>query len=74
MKTKDLRKLKPEEQNKRLKELKTELIKLTGESATGTPPKSPGQLRQVKKTIAKIKTLQREKEIESLKNKTTEEQ
>ena len=74
MKTKDIRKLKPEEMNKRLKELNTELIKLAGESATGTPPKSPGQIRQVKRTIAKIKTMQREKEIENLKNKPTEAQ
>lgn len=77
MKTKDLRKQKTEELNKKLAELKSELIQLQGEAATGTPPKNPGQINKVKKTIARILTMQQEAEIQELisknqKNKKTE--
>lgn len=72
MKIKEIRKLKGEELQKKKSELKTELIKLKGQSATGTPPKSPGQIKQIKRTLAKMKTLQREKELESMKKKKEE--
>ena len=72
MKIKDIRKLKGEELNKKKSELTTELIKLKGQSATGTPPKSPGQIKQIKRTLAKMKTLQREKELESIKKNKEE--
>ena len=49
-----------EDIDKKLIEAKTELIKLNSQVATGTTIKSPGQIKQLKKTIAKIKTLQNE--------------
>lgn len=61
MKIKDLRKLKPEEMEKKLSELKSELIKLKGQASTGTPPKNPGQIKQIKRTIAQILTIQDKK-------------
>lgn len=42
----------------KLAELRMELIKENSQVATGTTPKSPGHLRTIKKTIARIKTLQ----------------
>lgn len=66
MKIKDIRKLKGDEIPKKMAELSMELIKLQGQSATGTPPKSPGQIRQIKQMIAKIKTIQREAELASM--------
>ncbi|MBW3023291.1 50S ribosomal protein L29 [Candidatus Woesearchaeota archaeon] len=50
---------KPELQSK-LKELKIELIKLNAQVATGTTLKSPSQVREIKKNIARIKALLKE--------------
>ena len=61
MKIKDIRKLKPEEMEKKHAELKTELMKLHGQAATGTPPKNPGQIRQIRRLIAKIMTIKNER-------------
>jgi len=41
---------------KKMSELKIELLKLNTQVATGTTPKSPGQLKKIKKTIARIMT------------------
>jgi len=49
--------------NERIKELEKELMKLNAQVATGTNPKSPGQIKKIKKTIARIKTVLHEKEI-----------
>jgi len=46
---------------KRLIELRMELMKNNAQVAIGTTPKSPGQLRQLKKTIARILTILKEK-------------
>lgn len=45
----------------KLEELQKELIKENAQIATGTIPKSPGKLRNSKKTIARIKTILNEK-------------
>lgn len=58
MKMKELRGLSKEDLEKRLKEIEIELIKLNSQVATGTTIKSPGQINQLKKTIARIKTIQ----------------
>ena len=49
-----------EELDNKLKDLRKELMKLNAQIATGTTPKSPGQVRQIKKTIAKILNTKRE--------------
>ena len=61
--TKELRGLPPEELAKRLGEFKKELLKLNVEVATGANPANSGKLKQTKKNIARILTLQREKEV-----------
>ena len=53
MKIKDLRSMSKED----LIELRKELIKHNAQIATGTTPKSPGQVKQTKKTIARILTI-----------------
>jgi len=45
-----------EEQEKQLVELRKELIKLNTQVATGTTLKSPGQVKKVKKNIARLLT------------------
>ncbi|MFA6073530.1 MAG: 50S ribosomal protein L29 [Candidatus Woesearchaeota archaeon] len=62
MKNKDVKKLKPEELNKKVGELKGELMILQGQAKTGTPPKNPGQIRSIKRAIAKIYTINKNKE------------
>ncbi len=61
MKAKDLRSTSKEELKEKLMELKKELMKLNAQVATRTTPKSPGQLKQTKKNIAKINAILDEK-------------
>tara|TARA_Y100000310_G_scaffold278642_1_gene297199 strand:+ start:20170 stop:20370 length:201 start_codon:yes stop_codon:yes gene_type:complete len=58
--TKELRALPDEERVKKLEEFKKELLKLNVEVATGANPANSGKLRQTKKNIARILTLQKE--------------
>ncbi len=62
MKIKELRGLSKEDMKTRLEELRKELIKHNAQIATGTIPKSPGQVKQTKKIIAKILTILKENE------------
>jgi ribosomal protein L29 len=61
MKTKDLKSKSKEELESQLLELRKELIKLNTQVATGTTLKSPGQVRKIKKNIARIITEQKTK-------------
>ncbi len=56
MKAKELKLKTKEEQEERLFELRKELIKLNTQIATGTTLKSPGQVKSVKKNIARLMT------------------
>ena len=61
MKSKELKNMTKKDLESKLNELKKELIKLNAQVATGTVPKSPGQIKQIKKTIARILTIIKEK-------------
>lgn len=61
MKTKDLRKMNDSELEKRLKDLRLELMKEKGNVEMGGNVKNPGKIRVIKKTIAKILTLKTER-------------
>lgn len=67
MKIKELRKLSREERLKRLNELKTELIRVKSLFSAGKPPKNVKLLKNIKKEIARILTIEREEEIKKLK-------
>ena len=54
LKLKELKALSNDELSKKLSEVKMDLLKSNAQIATGTTPKSPGQVRQFKKTIARI--------------------
>ncbi len=56
MKNKDIKKMSKEEKGTQLIELRKELIKLNTQVATGTTLKSPGKLKNTKKTIARLLT------------------
>ena len=47
----------------KMEELKKELIKENAQVATGTVPKNPGQIRAMKKTVARIMTLLKNNKI-----------
>jgi len=56
LKKNDLKKLNGTQLKEKLVELKKELIKINAQVATGTNPQNPGQVKQIKKNIARIKT------------------
>ena len=61
MKTKELRVMNEPELENKLIELKKELMKINSQIATGTVPKSPGKVKEIKRTIAKIITVKQQK-------------
>ncbi len=62
MKFKELSALSKEELEKKYQEAKLELIKFNSQVATGLNIKNPGQIKQLKKTIAKINTIKKQNE------------
>ena len=62
MKVNDIRNLSAAELNTKVSEFKEELFNLRFQLATGQL-ENPMRIREVKKTIARIKTVQREEEI-----------
>lgn len=56
----DVRKMKPEELRKRVLELQTELSKERGSISVGAPTASSGRIREIRKSIARIKTINKE--------------
>ena len=63
MKANDIRKLSTEEINKKTTESKEELFNLRMKQATGSL-ENPGRIKELRKTVARLKTILREREIE----------
>ena len=47
--------------NEKMIELKKELVKINAQVAIGTALKNPGQIRKIKKTLARILTISNQK-------------
>jgi len=62
LRIKELRKLKDEDIVKKLNELKLELLKERGNVEMGGNVKNPGKIKVIRRDIARILTLKREKE------------
>jgi large subunit ribosomal protein L29 len=60
IKVKEIREFTPEERIEKLKELKEELMHERGVSAMGGSPPSPGKIRQIRMSIARILTVMQE--------------
>ena len=60
MKTSEIRDMRPEERKEKLKELRDELMHERGVSAMGGAPANPGRTKTLRKTIARILTIQKE--------------
>ncbi len=63
MKAKELRVMSDADLNAKIVELKNELMKSNSQIATGTLPKSPSRVREMKRTIAQIFTIKNEKSL-----------
>ena len=64
MNVKDIRDMSTGELNQKLASLKEELFNLRFQLATGQL-ENPMRIKEVKKTIARIKTIQREQELQA---------
>jgi large subunit ribosomal protein L29 len=60
LRMKDIRKLKPEDLNTKLRELKLELLKEMGNVKMRRPIKNTGKIRELRKAIARILTYKKE--------------
>ncbi len=60
LKIKDARSMKPDERMKRLNEFRLELSKLKGSSAVGANIKEPGKVKELRKAVARILTINSE--------------
>ena len=56
----DIRKMNANEQSEELDKLKMELIRERAITSAGGAPESPGRIREIRRTIARIKTIQKE--------------
>ena len=56
----DIRKMSPKDMKKRANELSLELAKERGNIRLASTVRSPGRLREIRRTIARIKTIQGE--------------
>ncbi|MBR1729041.1 MAG: 50S ribosomal protein L29 [Selenomonadaceae bacterium] len=66
MKANEIREMNSEEQKEKLASLKEELFNLRFQHATGQL-ENPMKIKEIKKDIARIKTIQRERELEEAK-------
>jgi large subunit ribosomal protein L29 len=64
MNAKEIRKLTPAERKKKLNDLYNEMSTIRIESATGGGTENPYRIRNVRKAIARILTIEHEKEME----------
>ncbi len=67
LRSSEIRKLGGKELEDKVTELKKELMKLRSQISTGTLPESPGKVKEIKRTLARINTIQnqRTKEVQS---------
>ena len=65
IKIKELRSMDDKTIATRLTELRNELISLNAQVAMGTAPENPGKIKEIKRTIARILTVQKQKEGEN---------
>ncbi|MEM5802138.1 MAG: 50S ribosomal protein L29 [Candidatus Aenigmatarchaeota archaeon] len=61
LKIKQIREMKAEDLRKKLEELRLELSKELANIKMGRPIKNPGKIRALRKTIARILTIKKEK-------------
>lgn len=68
MKVKEIRSTDKNTLNEKLLELKKELVKVKAQVALGSALKNPGQVGKIKKTMARILTIQNQKYLKKVKH------
>ncbi len=63
----DIRRMSEKERKEELESLMKDLLQERGVIATGGSPDNPGRIGEVRRTIARIKTVQREEQKEEAK-------
>ena len=58
--TEEIRDMTPAERDVELDDLETELLNARAVQAAGGAPENPGRIKELRKAIARIKTIQRE--------------
>ena len=61
LRSKEIRNLSEKDIDKRLTELKLEMAKERGNISIGATTTSPGKIREIRRTIARINTIKKEK-------------
>lgn len=61
LKIKQIKEMKNEDLNKRLSDLRLDLMKEMGNVRMGRPIKNPGRIRELRRTIARILTIKKER-------------
>jgi len=56
----EIRDMTPAERQAELEDLETELLNAVSVKAAGAQPENPGRIKELRRTIARIKTIQRE--------------
>jgi large subunit ribosomal protein L29 len=56
----EIRDMTPAEREAELEDLQTELLNAKAVQAAGGDPENPGRIKELRRTIARIKTIQRE--------------
>lgn len=72
LRVKEIRDMPTEERIKKLGDLRTELLRLKTMIKAGGTVENPARVRELRKTIARILTIENEQKIESRKTKTEE--
>lgn len=60
LKTSEIRNMSPEERSEELEKLKLDLIRERAIASTGGAPEHPGIIREIRRAIARIKTIENE--------------
>ena len=60
LRVEEIRNMNPAEQQEELDKLKLELIRERAIASAGGAPENPGRIKEIRKTIARIKTIQKE--------------
>jgi|TARA_Y100000310_G_scaffold116418_2_gene115123 large subunit ribosomal protein L29 len=67
MKAKEIRGMDKASLNEKLTELKKELVQVNAQVAIGTALKNPGQVKKIKKILARILTISNQKDLKKIK-------
>ena len=72
LRVKEIRNMPSEEQTKKLGELRTEILRLRTMVRAGGTIENPARIRELRKAIARVLTIEREQELGLVKTKKTE--